>query len=69
MFHSSGIHLYDVKIDGKHTDGNNSGIFGFKLRRNDDNKDFESRRNQIFKKMNEMGLKMTQTQNNTKRPM
>ena len=35
MFSNSGIHIYDIKLDGN----NNSGKLGFKLRKNEDIKD------------------------------
>ena len=47
MFSNSGIHIYDIKLDGN----NNSGKLGFKLRKNEDIKDFENRKNEVFKIM------------------
>ena len=67
MFFNSGIHIYDIKIEGKYTDGNNSGKFGFKLRRNEDIKDFEKKKNDLLKIMNEMGLKMKENQRQNKK--
>ena len=65
MFSNSGIHIFDIKLDGN----NNSGKLGFKLRKNEDIKDFENRKNEVFKIMNDMGLQMKEAQTSTRRPL
>ena len=69
MFFSNGIHIYDIKLDGKYTDGNNSGKLGFKIRKNNDNEDFEKKKNELFDKMNKMGLILKESNNKNRRPL
>lgn len=69
MFFSKGIHIYDIKLDGKYTDGNNSGKLGFKIRKNNDNEDFEKKKNELFDKMNKMGLILKESNNKNRRPL
>ena len=69
MFFSNGIHIYDIKLDGKYTDGNNSGKLGFKIRKNNDNEDFEKKKNELFDKMNIMGLILKESNNKNRRPL
>ena len=69
MFFSNGIHIYDIKLDGKYTDGNNSGKLGFKIRKNNDTEDFEKKKNELFDKMNKMGLILKESNNKNRRPL
>ena len=69
MFFSNGIHIYDIKLDGKYTDGNNSGKLGLKIRKNNDNEDFEKKKNELFDKMNKMGLILKESNNKNRRPL
>ena len=62
--------MYDMKMNGKYHDGNNNGKLFFKIRKNDDLPNFEEKKTNFLKKISdEMGLKIKQTEVNTKRPL
>jgi len=68
MFSNSRIHVYDLNLDGKYTNGNNTGRLAFKIRRNDNIDDFETKRNALFNKINSMGYNINSKILNTNKP-
>lgn len=69
MFIKSGIHLYDLNVEEKVLDGSDYGKIGFKIRKNEDLKDFEKKKKEVFDKLNNIGIHMKEPVIKGKRPM
>jgi hypothetical protein len=68
MFIKSGIHLYDMNLEEKVLNGSDYGKIGFKIRKNEDLKDFEKKKKEVFEKLNSIGIHMKEAAVKGKRP-
>jgi len=68
MFNSAGIHVFDVKMNGKYVDGNHEGKLTFKIRKNEDMNSFEEKRRNLFRQItDEMGFDLKKINPNNKK--
>jgi hypothetical protein len=67
LFTKNGLHIYDIKENGKYHDGFKSGALTFKIRQSDDVKAYERKLSEINTKILKMGLVLKGNELNIKK--